>query len=720
MSDTRGRFEAHRHAGLERCSDNGPDALPDALSDAPEDELLPLDPDEDAERPRAEGLRVGRLLGRGGTSSVWLVTDDGGRRFALKVRLTRHAEPAAARRPTASPGPASHGRRAAAPRDPVPAPPSWSSVGRPRPPETDPSGTAGRRAASELSEGPDGVEDRGDLEQELCLLQRFAHQHLVGVHRLIDTDRGPGLLMDLALGGSLLGLVTSRGPLPVSEVVTALVPVAQVLDHLHGAGALHGDVTPANILFTHEGKPLLGDFGTARLLGSADGAVMGTAGFIDPARGGSFDAGADVFALAAVAWFALTGRVPGPTEQRPPLALIVPEVPPQLMQLIEDGLDADSERRPTPDRFARTLLVSARPEPVDLAGAVHASVLPELLTRRTDTTPAAPRSGVRRILARRGTGRTGFRSPAAAQLPTDPSAAGRRAYAGRPSSREPREAWGRGSAGPSRRPTRHGATGHGPHGSSGRWIRVVGVVAGLAALVLLVAGVALTSGGFAAPGTVSVGTGRAGAGAPDSSPSSSEAGGTPRDGTGEGSVRVTPADMGPVGTSAPDDGQRPPDPTAALMRLAALRATAFTTADPAVLADIDVEGSPAMAADREAVTALAGTGRRLSDLSITIRDPAVIAGADLEALPAVRALPAVASPPPATDVAVLRATAALSSYTETDAEADRGAGPMVTADTASPDEHPGPLMAAGRQELIFILWESGPGWRIHTVVTAPE
>ena len=53
------------------------------------------------------------------------------------------------------------------------------------------------------------------------------------------------------------------------------------------------------------------------------------------------------------------------------------------------------------------------------------------------------------------------------------------------------------------------------------------------------------------------------------------------------------------------------------------------------------------------------------------------------------------------------ATAALSAYTE-------------TATTPAPEQsRPRPLMAAGVQELMFILWRSADGWRIHSVVVPP-
>ncbi len=610
-----------RHGGGDGHAPSG-GAECDALPPASRAE----DPSETAEAPVAVGLRVGRLLGRGGSSTVWLVTDDGGRQSALKVVRAPAATSASA----------------------------------------------------------------ADVEQELRLLQRFAHEHLLRVHRVVHTDRGPGLLMDLAKGGSLLGLVTSRGPLPIPEVVTALVPVAQALDFLHGAGALHGDVTPANILFTEEGKPLLGDFGTGRVLGSPPGAIAGTPGFLDPARQGSFDPGADVFALAAVAWFALTGRVPGPTEQRPPLALIVPEVPPQLVQLIEDGLDVDRDCRPTADRFARTLLASAVPAPVDLVAAVHASVLPELLTRRADTPTAVPSRWervTRRAVPRR---RRNGDAPSGARP-------------GRPS----RHGVARGDPGTGRRRARRAGRARAAI-TGGRQARgALGVLAGLVAVALLLAGIALTLG-WNEPRELADGSTPAGqpegTGQEDPTPDGLQGGPLlPADSSPpEGPPTVDPATVDPATVDPATE-----DPVTALDRLAARRATAFGRADPAILADVDVQGSPAMSTDVAAVTALADTGTVLRDLSIDIRDAVVLSGADLAALPQMDSLPAVAAPPGGTEVAVVRATAAVSSYTE------------ATSAPPPPDPRPSPLTAAGRQELVFVLWSTEPGWRIHSVVSPP-
>lgn len=675
--------------------------------DVPGEEALPGDPDEAADPPAARGLSVGRLLGRGGAASVWLVTDDRGQRFALKVAERPGTRREAVVPAVERPGAGGHGRRAAYVAT------GGSSPGRKAP--RDPRSLPDPRERVSGQEGPLSCRDAvglQDIERELLLLQRFTHEHLLRVHRIVDTDRGPGMLMDLAVGGTLLGLVRTRGPLPIPEVVTALVPVGQALGHLHRSGALHGDVTPGNILFTNEGKPLLGDFGTARLLGAEPAAVGGTAGFVDPARNGTYDAGADVFALAAVAWFALTGRVPGPTDQRPPLALIVPDVPATLMHLIEDGLSSSRDRRPSADDFARALLASSAPGPLNLVPAVHTSVLPELLTRRAVAAPITPPSGWRRLIPTRGSTRWGTES--------DPRPRG---SADRPTSSRRRES--------RRAPTVGSRAGGRTRPDGWRARSSLALAAGLAAISLLVAGIALTLGSpedlvggqtgqgdldSAAKAEVELGAG---------AEADVDAKAIPRDRSEGGSWSGAAGSRSEVGSRAAADGrgeatgQQPGstgasprgDPVVALGELAALRARAFATADAALLASVDVEGSPALAADHSAVTALAESGRSLQNLSITMRNPSVLTEADLSEMPAVATLASVAHPPAVAEVSVIRATAELSSYTET---------ATVQPDQPSPEgSAPVTPTAAGQQELIFILWDSGEGWRIHSVLPPP-
>ncbi|MFF2840413.1 serine/threonine protein kinase [Paenarthrobacter sp. NPDC057981] len=233
----------------------------------------------------------------------------------------------------------------------------------------------------------------GNAAREVSLLSHLNHQHVVRVHEVLKPADGTGTLgivMDYAAGGSLANLVSGRRRLSVGETVTVLTPIAQALAYLHSRGVVHGDVSPGNVLLTAVGMPLLADLGLAVRLGDPEQSHdVGTVGFRDPFLPPSTDDGGqelrpqrDVFSLAAIGWYCLTGVVPETTQLRPPLSLLVPEVPKSLAAALEAALDPDPLLRPTAKEFGTAVFRSAAPRTLDLSGAVHHSVIPELLTRR--------------------------------------------------------------------------------------------------------------------------------------------------------------------------------------------------------------------------------------------------------------------------------------------------------------------------------------------------
>jgi len=251
----------------------------------------------------------------------------------------------------------------------------------------------GRRFAVKVPRAP--AEAGGaDLERELHVLRRVRHGHLVILHGSVETDRGRGILMEYLPGGSAADLVAVRGPVDLGEAVTVLAPVASALAHLHALGIAHGDVSPANVLFTAEGLPKLGDLGLAGLVG-VPGRAGGTPGFAAPESAhGPVDAALhperDVYALGALAWFLLTGRTPAPSRLRPPLSSLLPAAPEALSELIEECLAEEPSARPDAEAVARRLFAGVAPEPVRLGGAVHPDALEDMATVQP---PRGRRSG---------------------------------------------------------------------------------------------------------------------------------------------------------------------------------------------------------------------------------------------------------------------------------------------------------------------------------------
>jgi hypothetical protein len=229
-------------------------------------------------------------------------------------------------------------------------------------------------------------------QAEAALLGTLDHPHLIRLHDLVPTADAVVLVLDLATGGSLAELLAARGRLTPGEVITALAPIGAALSYAHGAGVVHGDVTPANVLFTEAGLPLLADLGVARLLGDRE-PVHSTPAYLDPAVAAGAVPGpqSDVFMLGAVALHTLTGAPPWSgdgAEQAMAAARVgrlsdVPDrlaaagVPAAIAAVVHRALLIEPAHRGTAADFALELRHAGEPAPVELA-AGRARVEPSI------------------------------------------------------------------------------------------------------------------------------------------------------------------------------------------------------------------------------------------------------------------------------------------------------------------------------------------------------
>jgi hypothetical protein len=232
-----------------------------------------------------------------------------------------------------------------------------------------------------------GAEDLARLRREAMVLTELDHPHIVRVLEVVQDGDGLALVMQYAPGGSLRDLLAERGRLTPGQVVAVAAPVADALASAHRRGVLHGDVTPANVLFTSDGEPLLTDFGVARTLGRhTSELVSGTAEYVDPALldGARPEPRADIYSLGVVCYHALAGHPPYTGSV--PLAVAraadegdhqpvgqVPGVPEALARVVERAMDRRPEHRfATADELARALRTTVPAGEVRVPGPASA------------------------------------------------------------------------------------------------------------------------------------------------------------------------------------------------------------------------------------------------------------------------------------------------------------------------------------------------------------
>lgn len=210
--------------------------------------------------------------------------------------------------------------------------------------------------------GRASADARRRFRTEILALARLRHPGIAAVYDAgtVATADGmqPFIAMEYVRGQSLAELV-AQGGLSQSARVELLARICDAVEHAHQRGAIHRDLKPANILVeTIDGvrQPRVLDFGVARLM-DADGPVntavtqpgqlLGTLAYMSPEQlegdPQAVDTRSDVYALGALGYELLTGRLPVNVRSVSALSAIraVLEQQPVPMRSRDRRVDAD-------------------------------------------------------------------------------------------------------------------------------------------------------------------------------------------------------------------------------------------------------------------------------------------------------------------------------------------------------------------------------------------
>jgi beta-lactam-binding protein with PASTA domain/tRNA A-37 threonylcarbamoyl transferase component Bud32 len=207
------------------------------------------------------------------------------------------------------------------------------------------------------------------FNREAKAAARLTHPNVVAVYDQGEDGGSVFLTMEYVEGRTLRDLMRERGRLTPAQALSILEPVVSALSAAHGAGLVHRDVKPENVLLADDGRIKVADFGLARAVAAADhthttNVLIGTVAYLAPEQveRGIADARSDVYAAGVMLYEMLVGKPPydGETawavasrhvhEDVPAPSTVVGTLPKEVDDLVVRATSRDAADRPADGR----------------------------------------------------------------------------------------------------------------------------------------------------------------------------------------------------------------------------------------------------------------------------------------------------------------------------------------------------------------------------------
>ncbi|NSW54075.1 MAG: protein kinase [Anaerolineae bacterium] len=202
------------------------------------------------------------------------------------------------------------------------------------------------------------------FEREAKAMARLFHPHIVSVHDFGQQEGNLYLVMDFISGGTLEKRLKGI-PVPCLEAVRFLLPVVYALGYAHSQGVIHRDVKPANILMDADKRPVLSDFGIAKVVMGENvkpvtrtGVGLGTPDYMAPEQGlgREVDGRADIYSLGVIFYEMLVGEKPYPQGHGMQI---------MMMHIMDPFPHPCSKYPDTPQQVERVLMKMVEKDPRD-------------------------------------------------------------------------------------------------------------------------------------------------------------------------------------------------------------------------------------------------------------------------------------------------------------------------------------------------------------------
>ena len=225
--------------------------------------------------------------------------------------------------------------------------------------------------------------------QEAQAASGLNHPNIITIYDIVSEGDSEYMVMELVSGKTLADLIPPGG-VGVAKTLQYSTQMADALRAAHAAGIVHRDLKPGNVMVTDSGLVKILDFGLAKInvateltdetqtIGAApltmEGSILGTVAYMSPeqAQGKKLDARSDIFSFGVVMYEMLTGTkaFAGDSaittltailrDEVTPIAELVPDVPPEVVEIITLALRKDPKDRWQSTQVMYTVLAAQK------------------------------------------------------------------------------------------------------------------------------------------------------------------------------------------------------------------------------------------------------------------------------------------------------------------------------------------------------------------------